>query len=549
MLLAAGYAPRYSQLDLDAEPMRAARDRAHPAARRARPVSRASSSTGSGTSSSRTAPPRRSSPASRRTVLAPRVNVFRVCLHPDGLAARTAELRRLGRRTCSARSAGRSCSPATPSSPRSSARSSRYPGLPDAGRRPDVGEWSDPPLLVPFRLALGDVEVSLFTTLTTFGTPRDVTLDELAVELFFPADDASERDPARRRARRPRTVAVGTGGGGRWRSRSVAFRHMRRNRARRVLLPFAGRGARALPATAVPAAGRRHRGPTRRRLPGRGGGRRRHTAARRARRRRSRALRRAGRRTPAPTSSRSRSRTRTLNGNGRHDDGEPFQDCPVRRVDGTIAPPDGRWDGIYLGGGDCCDRQPTAVLDPIWARTIVVDNGDRRVVDHERRQRGRLQGVLGPRAGEGPRRRHAPRRDVLLVDPRRVGARHDRHHRSERAAVGHRPVLRRVPDRAERGVDRTRRRAHVPRAPALRIDPTARPHHVLVVVSVRGRRVDRRHAGGAPERQGHRHARELRHPRRGARASPTTARTASTCRPTGTTSRARRSSSSSAAWR
>ena len=55
-----------------------------------------------------------------------------------------------------------------------------------------MGEWSDPPLLVPFRLALGDGELSLFTTLTTFGTPRDVTLDELAVELFFPADDASE---------------------------------------------------------------------------------------------------------------------------------------------------------------------------------------------------------------------------------------------------------------------------------------------------------------------------------------------------------------------
>jgi hypothetical protein len=76
-----------------------------------------------------------------------------------------------------------------------------------------------------------------------------------------------------------------------------------------------------------------------------------------------------------------------VNGNRRHDDGEPFQDCPVRRVDGSTAPPDGRWDGIYLGGGDCCDRQPTAVLDPIWARTIVVDNGDRRVsitsVDNE----------------------------------------------------------------------------------------------------------------------------------------------------------------------
>ncbi len=32
----------------------------------------------------------------------------------------------------------------------------------------------------------------MFTTLTTFGTPQDITLAELAVELFFPADDASD---------------------------------------------------------------------------------------------------------------------------------------------------------------------------------------------------------------------------------------------------------------------------------------------------------------------------------------------------------------------
>ena len=36
-------------------------------------------------------------------------------------------------------------------------------------------------------------ELSLFTTITTFGTPRDVTLDELALELFFPADADTER--------------------------------------------------------------------------------------------------------------------------------------------------------------------------------------------------------------------------------------------------------------------------------------------------------------------------------------------------------------------
>ncbi len=48
-----------------------------------------------------------------------------------------------------------------------------------------------PELLVPFRLDLDGVELSMFTTLTTFGTPRDITLDELAIELFFPNNTAT----------------------------------------------------------------------------------------------------------------------------------------------------------------------------------------------------------------------------------------------------------------------------------------------------------------------------------------------------------------------
>jgi hypothetical protein len=75
------------------------------------------------------------------------------------------------------------------------------------------------------------------------------------------------------------------------------------------------------------------------------------------------------------------------NGNGRHDTGEPFLDCPTPLVNGGTAPPDKRWDGIYLGGGDCCDRKPTAVLDPVWARTLVVSRGGKTIsltsVDNE----------------------------------------------------------------------------------------------------------------------------------------------------------------------
>jgi hypothetical protein len=50
----------------------------------------------------------------------------------------------------------------------------------------------DPQLLIPLRLEVAGDELSMFTTLTTFGTPLDVTLDELAVELFFPEDTVSE---------------------------------------------------------------------------------------------------------------------------------------------------------------------------------------------------------------------------------------------------------------------------------------------------------------------------------------------------------------------
>ncbi|MFZ5756014.1 MAG: helix-turn-helix domain-containing protein [Pseudomonadota bacterium] len=46
-------------------------------------------------------------------------------------------------------------------------------------------------LLVPCIMDMGGHTLSLFTTLTRFGTPLDITLAELCVELFYPADDAT----------------------------------------------------------------------------------------------------------------------------------------------------------------------------------------------------------------------------------------------------------------------------------------------------------------------------------------------------------------------
>jgi len=36
-------------------------------------------------------------------------------------------------------------------------------------------------------------ELSFFSTTTLFGTPLDVTVSELAIEAFYPADEATAR--------------------------------------------------------------------------------------------------------------------------------------------------------------------------------------------------------------------------------------------------------------------------------------------------------------------------------------------------------------------
>jgi hypothetical protein len=42
------------------------------------------------------------------------------------------------------------------------------------------------------RLRKGDISIGLIGAVLTLGTPQDVTLQELRVELFMPADAASE---------------------------------------------------------------------------------------------------------------------------------------------------------------------------------------------------------------------------------------------------------------------------------------------------------------------------------------------------------------------
>ena len=49
-----------------------------------------------------------------------------------------------------------------------------------------------PPPTAPLELEVDGRQVRLFNTLATFGTPQDVTLQELRIEMSFPMDEASE---------------------------------------------------------------------------------------------------------------------------------------------------------------------------------------------------------------------------------------------------------------------------------------------------------------------------------------------------------------------
>jgi len=64
-------------------------------------------------------------------------------------------------------------------------------GIPAEWRVPDLDH--EPPVIVPLCLRRGDLELKLFSTVTTLGTPLDITLQELRLETFFPADDATDQ--------------------------------------------------------------------------------------------------------------------------------------------------------------------------------------------------------------------------------------------------------------------------------------------------------------------------------------------------------------------
>ncbi len=123
-------------------------------------------------------------------LLQPPVNVLRLSLHPEGLAPRIANLRQwrehlFERLRQQIQATGDDAL---------AALLAELKGYPEAlGQRPQValpGEHQG--VLMPFELHTPqDGVLRLVSTTTVFGSPVDVTLQELALETFFPADEAT----------------------------------------------------------------------------------------------------------------------------------------------------------------------------------------------------------------------------------------------------------------------------------------------------------------------------------------------------------------------
>jgi transcriptional regulator with XRE-family HTH domain len=130
-------------------------------------------------------------------LLTPPVNVVRASLHPDGLARHIANFdeyatHMVGRIRRDAEATG------DPSLTALLDELRTYPAL---DRVPATAPASWGGALVPIHLVTEHGELSFFSTIATFGTPNDITLDELSIEMFFPADASTAAALPRRPAR------------------------------------------------------------------------------------------------------------------------------------------------------------------------------------------------------------------------------------------------------------------------------------------------------------------------------------------------------------
>src|SRR5262249_38703863 len=122
-------------------------------------------------------------------LLQPPVNVLRLALHPDGLAPRIVNLAEW-RGHLLARLHAQIVASGDPTLGELMRELCEFPVPAQSGPH-EVSDIAGVAVLLRMRTSLG--ALSFISTTTVFGTPIDITLSELALETFFPADDATTR--------------------------------------------------------------------------------------------------------------------------------------------------------------------------------------------------------------------------------------------------------------------------------------------------------------------------------------------------------------------
>ncbi|MEW9552651.1 helix-turn-helix domain-containing protein [Nonomuraea sp. NPDC050783] len=124
-------------------------------------------------------------------LLGPPLNMMRLGLHPGGLAPRLLNLAQV-RAFLLPRLARQAARAGDPELHALHEELQAYGGAGREGERempvPDPAD-----VALPIRIRHRGAELSLITTVTTFGAAFDLTLDEIAVELYYPADEATAR--------------------------------------------------------------------------------------------------------------------------------------------------------------------------------------------------------------------------------------------------------------------------------------------------------------------------------------------------------------------
>lgn len=183
LLLAAGYAPVYSETSLHSPQMLAIREavrrllEAHepyPAFVVDRWWNLVEANSGLALMTEGVAP----------DLLKPPANGLRILLHPEGVAPRIVNLGevrahvlgRLHRQVIST------------ADPELQDLYDELRGYPCSQREPLLELPGPGEVIVPFRLRHGPTELAFLGTVATFGTPLDITVSELVIESFYPAD-------------------------------------------------------------------------------------------------------------------------------------------------------------------------------------------------------------------------------------------------------------------------------------------------------------------------------------------------------------------------